>query len=87
MGDISVGDDGLAMLEFGKNMADKNWRMTSGMLYKVKNKSGEIVPFIPNMFQAWYLKTKHKRNLFLKVRQVGVSTVIQLDYFDDMAFS
>lgn len=76
-----------AIVDYGTKLADKWWRMTSGELYKVKNKSGEIVPFIPNVFQAYYYKTKHTRNLFLKGRQVGVSTAIQLDYVDDMFFS
>ena len=73
--------------EIFANLKDKIRRMTSGNIYKVMDKSGNIVPFIPNLFQRFYFETKHTRNLFLKGRQIGISTAVQLDYFDDMLFS
>jgi hypothetical protein len=72
--------------EIFTNLKDKIWRMCSGKIYRVMDKSGNIVPFIPNLFQRFYFETKHTRNLFLKGRQIGISTAVQLDYFDDMLF-
>jgi len=64
----------------------KRWRLTSWMFYKIKDKQGNIVPFIPNPFQLYYFKNKHNRNLILKARQLWFSTAIQLDDLDDALF-
>ena len=70
-----------------ERLNDKWWRMTSGAIYHIKDKSGKKVAFIPNEFQLYYLKNKHNRNIILKARQMGFSTVVQLDYLDDALFS
>ena len=62
-------------------------RLTSGKFYKIKDKNWNIVPFIPNQFQLYYLKNKHNRNILLKARQIWFSTMIQLDYLDDALFT
>jgi len=73
-----------ALLE---RLNSKRWRMTSWAIYHIKDKEGKIVPFIPNEFQLYYLKNKHNRNIILKARQMGFSTVVQLDYLDDALFN
>lgn len=57
------------------------------MIYRIKDKNGRSIPFIPNEFQLYYLKNKHNRNIILKARQMGFSTVVQLDYLDDALFN
>ncbi len=46
---------------------------------QILNKHGEIVPFTPNRIQADYLQKRGRRNLDLKSRQVGMSSVIVWD--------
>ena len=46
-----------------------------------------MIPFIPNEFQLYYLKNKHNRNIILKARQMGFSTIVQIDYLDDALFN
>ena len=67
-------------------MKSKRWRLTSWEFYKIKDKWGNIIPFIPNPFQLYYFKNKHNRNNILKARQLGFSTAIQIDYLDDALF-
>ena len=72
--------------EIKKNLGDKMWRLTSGKLYKIKDKEGRVVPFIPNEHQMEYYKGKYSLNIIPKARQLGFSTAIQIDYFDDFLF-
>lgn len=62
-------------------------RLTSWKFYKIKDKNGQIIDFIPNQFQLYYLRNKHNRNILLKARQIWFSTMIQLDYLDDALFT
>lgn len=64
---------------------DYMWRITSGALYKIKAKSaddededsaGLVVPFRPNVSQRRLLKNLHNRNIILKARQLGFSTLL-----------
>jgi len=73
--------------EIKKHFWNKRWRLTSWVFYKIKNKAWQIVPFIPNEFQLYYLKNKHNRNLILKARQHWFSTMIQIDFLDDALFN
>ena len=68
-------------------LSDKWWRLTSGEVYRIKDKSGNNIPFIPNEFQLYYLLNKHNRNIILKARQMGFSTIVQIDYLDDALFN
>ncbi len=51
-------------------LADKDWRLTSGKLYYIKDKQGNKIPFIPNEQQLHYLKNRWTKNLVLKARQL-----------------
>lgn len=68
-------------------LGSKRWRLTSGELYKIKDKNWDIVPFIPNPYQLYYLKNKHNRNIILKARQMWFSTMVQIDFLDDALFN
>ena len=47
----------------------------------ILDKRERIVPFNPNRVQAHYLANRTQRNLILKARQQGISTLIQADHF------
>lgn len=66
---------------------NKEWRIMSWVLYKIKDKEWNIVPFIPNEAQKHFYKNKHTKNIILKARQLGFSTLIDIDVLDDTLFS
>ena len=77
--------------ELKKLLADPWWRLTSGKLYKImiKGDDGEetlSVPFIPNPHQRTLLKSLHHRNIILKARQLGFTTVIAIYFLDCALF-
>lgn len=74
-------------LEFSEYLADQWWRITSGCLYKISNKEGQLVPFHPNKAQLDLLANMHTRNIILKPRQVGFSTLIQILFLDNTIFN
>lgn len=65
-------------------LAAKSWRLNN--LYKVLNPHGKVVPFRLKWQQQHYLEHQHGRDILLKARQVGFSTLIDLDYLDDCLF-
>ncbi len=69
-----------------ENLKNPKWRVSSGALYKVKDKQKRIVPFIPNEAQAKLLEGMHWRNVIPKARQRGFSTVIQILGLDTALF-
>jgi hypothetical protein len=52
----------------------------------VQDESGEAVPFRIRPLQEKFLEEQHGFDLLLKARQLGFTTVIQLDYLDDCLF-
>ena len=72
--------------DFASQMADPWWRVTSGALYKITNKQKQVVPFKPNPVQLHLLRSMHTRNVIPKVRQRGLSTVIQILMLDSALF-
>lgn len=69
----------------GARLSDPWWRLNN--LYKIKDKSGQVVTFKPNWAQTemydnlWYL------NLSLKARQLGVTTFWQIFMLDRCLFN
>jgi hypothetical protein len=64
---------------------DKLARLRDGF-YMVQDESGEAVPFRLRPLQEKFLTEQHGFDLLLKARQLGFTTVIQLDYLDDCLF-
>lgn len=64
---------------------DPIWRLNN--LYTIINKEGVAVPFRPNWAQQELLDGFHSRNLILKARQLGFTTLSCLIYLDDCIFS
>ncbi len=61
-------------------LRNKRWRLNN--LYWIKDKEGRKVKFNFNYEQAQYYDNQHKRNVILKARQLGFTTlecIIQLD--------
>jgi hypothetical protein len=59
---------------------DHEWRMSN--LYKIIDKEGNEVTFVPNVQQHRLMKAMWWRNLIVKSRQMGYSTIIQLLMLD-----
>lgn len=67
-----------------RSLADPAWRLSN--LYKIKSKKGEIVDLIPNQAQSMYLALRRKKNIILKARQLGFSTLCLIDLLDKTLF-
>jgi len=85
-----------------ERLGDWRWRITSGHLYKIMAKvetaTGEQddngdestaieIPFIPNVSQMALLNDLHNRNVILKARQMGFSTLIEILALDHALFN
>jgi hypothetical protein len=70
--------------EFGERMFDPLWRISN--LYTIIDKTGKKVPFKPKPEQLDFLSNMHNRNLILKARQIGFTTVCCIAYLDDCLF-
>jgi hypothetical protein len=68
-----------------ENFKDPLWRLSN--LYWITNKAGQIVKFKPNSDQQRFLEDLHYRNIILKARQRGFSTLIQLIMLDACVFN
>ncbi len=66
-------------------LKDKNWRLNH--LYKIRNKEGKLIKFKPNRAQQHYRENKWYRNLILKSRQLGFTTMEAVDSLDDVLFT
>lgn len=66
-----------------KNFFHNRWRrLTSGILYHIKDKNGKKTPFVPNKVQLNLLKNLRYRNIILKARQLGFTTIIDIILLD-----
>ena len=72
-------------------LADPMWRLCSGFLYKIMVKSdtgeGTTIPFKPNRAQRRLLKSLWHRNIILKARQLGFTTLISILWLDHALFN
>ena len=73
--------------ELKQLLGNWRWRLTSWKLYKIKDKNGNVVSFIPNKYQLKLISWLHYKNLILKARQLGFSTLIQILLLDQALFS
>ncbi len=67
------------------------WRIFSGLLYKILVKGddeteGLVLPFIPNAAQRQFMEDVHYRNVILKARQLGFTTLISILWLDHALF-
>lgn len=78
--------------DFVRAYADPAWRIYSGAIYKIVIKGESegddlVVPFVPNRAQRRFVKRLHNRNIILKARQLGFSTLICILWLDTALFS
>lgn len=71
--------------ELAAKYSDKWWRLSN--LYYIKDKNGRKVLFKPNIDQETFFKLKHNRNIILKARQKGFTTLACIDGLDDVLFT
>lgn len=64
---------------------DPIWRLNN--LYEIIDKDGKGVPFRMNWAQQEFVEGIHRRNLILKARQLGMTTLCCLMYLDDCLFN
>lgn len=86
MTDISPDDRSLLIERLG----DPAWRLSN--LYKIVTKGSDddddlVVTFKPNAAQQRLLHKLHTRNLVLKARQLGFSTLVAITWLDTALFS
>lgn len=77
-----ISEEGLERLR--KALGDRMWRLTH--LYKIKDKRGNTVQFNPNPVQLRFLLNMHNRNIDLKSRQHGFTTLGSLLALDTALF-
>lgn len=78
--------------ELGAQFRDPLWRVTSGKLYKILTKDDAdqpdaVLPFIPNAAQARLINDMWHRNVWLKARQVGGTTLAAILWLDHAMFN
>lgn len=83
-----------AALELARNLADPMWRICSGALYKIvvkdpddENGAGLVLPFKPNRAQRRFISRLHHKNIILKARQLGFTTLICIIWLDHALFN
>lgn len=69
----------------GPHWRDIEWRLAN--LYWIVNENGKAVPFVANEEQLDFIRHLHTRNLILKARQLGFSTLIQILQVDQGLFN
>jgi hypothetical protein len=76
--------------ELEKHMADPMWRICN--LYKIivkkdEGEDGKVIQFSPNRAQRRFIKRLWHRNLILKARQLGFTTLIAILWLDYALFN
>ena len=76
--------------DLARCLGDPMWRIGSGQLYKIMVKSddgsGTVIPFRPNRAQRRLLSRLWHRNVILKARQLGFTTLIAIMWLDHALF-
>ena len=82
--------------ELARCLADPVWRVFSGCLYKIMIKGDDeedveaesyVVPFKPNAAQILFVDRLWHRNIILKARQLGFTTLIAILWLDHALFN
>lgn len=73
----------------GVFLKDKDWRLNSGVLYKIQDKAGKTIPFKMTDIQKamWEdIRGDEVRSVILKGRQIMCTTLVMLSFLDDCLF-
>jgi hypothetical protein len=85
--------EALSPENMGRLLDDPAWRILSGSLYQIivkgddEDDDGLVLPFVPNVAQRHLLARLWNRNLVLKARQRGITTLIAILWLDTALFS
>lgn len=81
-------------VELERCLANPEWRLFSGCLYKIMVKGDGAdaseafsMPFNPNRAQRRFIKRLWHRNIILKARQLGFTTLIAIMWLDHALFN
>ena len=76
-------------MKFALNWNDPMWRLCDSGMYKiiVKDSEKSVLPFIANEAQRLFIRRMHYRNITLKARQLGMTTLICLMWLDYALFN
>lgn len=77
-------DESMSGEEFLVHLRDVRWRLRN--LYWISDKDGKKIKFRPNAVQQRFIDNLWYRNIVLKARQRGYSTVIQIMMLDTCLF-
>jgi hypothetical protein len=72
-------------LDLERIFTDKIYRLNN--LYYIRNKLGVVSKLNLNQEQDHYIKNRHHRNVNLKARQLGFTTLAVIDALDDCIFN
>jgi hypothetical protein len=79
--------------EMKQCLEDSHWRVFSGQLYQIMVKgsedddTGTVIPFKPNRAQRRLIKKLWHRNIILKARQLGFTTLVAIVWLDHALFN
>lgn len=78
--------------ELERCLSDPEWRIFSGCLYKIMIKGdgdeqATVLPFRPNLAQRRFISRLWHRNLILKARQLGFTTLVAILWLDHALFN
>lgn len=77
--------------DLARCLMDPDWRVGSGQLYKIMVKTdegqGSVVPFMPNRAQRRLICRLWHRNIILKARQLGFTTLVAILWLDHALFN
>ena len=79
-----------AFAEFEANMADPMWRLNNLYRIIIKGDDGEddlVVQFKMNRAQRRFVERLHNRNVILKARQLGFTTLVCIVWLDHALFN
>ncbi len=65
---------------------DEPWKRLTGGFYSIVNKQGQVVKFNPNVTQEELDQLLHGRDIILKARQRGITTLMCLIALDECLF-
>ena len=78
--------------EMAECLSDPMWRVCSGQLYNIMVKTedseeGTVIPFKPNRAQRRLMSRLWHRNIILKARQLGFTTLVCILWLDHAMFN
>lgn len=81
-----ISDNTLTSIEKLKELLSNRWWRLNN-LYKIKDKHGNVITFKMNECQEYIYNNLHTRNVILKIRQEGITTLMEILKLDLCLFT